>query len=117
MNWPFELPQEPAATVKNNNTPHWTVIVETKPNVTLDLGTKLYTQEQVNACIIAALRWAAKVAGPINDKPCCGCIVESGEGGYYSQCDCGNYGDAERAAAWCADANTSRAILAALPKE
>lgn len=58
--WPFELPQEPAAIVSNNNTPHWTVIVETKPNVTLDLGTKLYTQEQVNACITAALRWAAE---------------------------------------------------------
>lgn len=41
--WPFELPQEPAAIVTNNNTPHWTAIVETRPNVTLDIGTKLYT--------------------------------------------------------------------------
>lgn len=58
--WPFDPTLEQAATVTNNNTPHWTVIVETKPNVTLDLGTKLYTQGQVDACITAALRWAAE---------------------------------------------------------
>jgi hypothetical protein len=33
---------EPIATVVNNNQPGWLNIVETAPNVTLDVGTKLY---------------------------------------------------------------------------
>lgn len=32
------------ATVINNNQPGWTNIVETEPNVTLDVGTKLYIE-------------------------------------------------------------------------
>lgn len=33
---------KPIATVINNNQPEWTFIAETEPNVTLDVGTKLY---------------------------------------------------------------------------
>lgn len=33
------------ATVINNNQPDWTNIIETAPNVTLDIGTKLYVKE------------------------------------------------------------------------
>ena len=33
---------DPIATVINNNQPGWTNIIETAPNVTLDVGTKLY---------------------------------------------------------------------------
>ncbi|MGB3222503.1 MAG: hypothetical protein WBB23_06860 [Desulforhopalus sp.] len=38
------------ATVINNNQPGWTNIVETEPNVTLDVGTKLYT-ESLKTCV------------------------------------------------------------------
>jgi hypothetical protein len=33
---------KPIATVTNNNQPDWTNIIETEPNVTLEVGTKLY---------------------------------------------------------------------------
>lgn len=33
---------KPIATVINNNQPGWTNIIETEPNVTLDVGTTLY---------------------------------------------------------------------------
>jgi len=36
---------KPVATVINNNQPGWTNIIETEPNVTLEIGTKLYLAE------------------------------------------------------------------------
>jgi hypothetical protein len=36
------LSEEPIGIVINNNQPGWTNIIETKPNVTLEVGTKLY---------------------------------------------------------------------------
>lgn len=36
------MPNNHIATVTNNNQPGWTCIVETAPNVTLDIGQKLY---------------------------------------------------------------------------
>lgn len=38
--------RRPVATVVNNNQPHWTAIIETAPNVTLNVGTKLYLAPQ-----------------------------------------------------------------------
>lgn len=34
------------ATIINNNQPGWTNIIETSPNVTLDVGTELYIKEK-----------------------------------------------------------------------
>ena len=34
----------PIAKVINNNQPGWTNIVETEPNITLDIGTELFTR-------------------------------------------------------------------------
>lgn len=38
----FPAAIEPIATLINNNQPGWTNIIETAPNVTIDVGTKLY---------------------------------------------------------------------------
>lgn len=38
----FPAAIEPIATLINNNQPGWTNIIETEPNVTIDVGTKLY---------------------------------------------------------------------------
>jgi hypothetical protein len=40
-----EKPMKPIATVINNNQPGWTNIIETEPNVTLEVGIKLYLPE------------------------------------------------------------------------
>lgn len=42
---------KPIAKVINNNQPGWTNIIETEPNVTLEVGLELYTKEQVNQLI------------------------------------------------------------------
>lgn len=36
------IESSPVAVVINNNQPGWTAIIETQPNVTLDIGTKIY---------------------------------------------------------------------------
>lgn len=38
----FPAAIEPIATLINNNQPGWTNIIETAPNVTIDVGTMLY---------------------------------------------------------------------------
>jgi hypothetical protein len=50
---------EPIATLINNNQPGWTNIIETAPNVTIDVGTKLYAaREQIVGHLGAALMQA-----------------------------------------------------------
>lgn len=55
---------EPIARVINNNQPGWTNIVDTAPNVTLEVGAPLYSRESV-------MRLAAALAGAIhkNEPP------------------------------------------------
>lgn len=43
--------RKPIAVVINNNQPGWTNIIETEPHVTLGIGTKLYTRENIEALI------------------------------------------------------------------
>lgn len=66
-NEPPDVPSvEPIARVINNNQPGWTNIVETAPNVTLDVGAPLYSRESV-------MRLAAALAGAIDraaQPPC-----------------------------------------------
>lgn len=50
---------EPIARVINNNQPGWTNIVETAPNVTLDVGAPLYSREDM-------MRLTAALAGAIH---------------------------------------------------
>lgn len=45
---------EPVATVIDDNQPGWTAIVETKPNVTLMVGTKLYAEPATSTQALAA---------------------------------------------------------------
>lgn len=46
---------KPIAKVVNNNQEGWKNIVETEPNVTLLVGTELYTKEQVYKSILEEL--------------------------------------------------------------
>ena len=61
--------QEPAAVVINDNQPGWTAIIETKPNVTLPVGTKLYAAppateravaEERERCVQVARDWLSE---------------------------------------------------------
>lgn len=57
---PFPVPSvELIARVINNNQPGWTNIVETAPNVTLDVGTPLYSRDSL-------MRLTAALAGAIH---------------------------------------------------
>lgn len=48
------------ATLINNNQPGWTNIIETAPNVTIDVGTKLYDQKALFAVGVAMLEEGRK---------------------------------------------------------
>lgn len=48
------------ATLINNNQPSWTNIIETAPNVTIDVGTKLYDQKALFAVGVAMLEQGRK---------------------------------------------------------
>lgn len=42
---------EPIATLVNNNQPGWTNIIETAPNVTIDVGTPLFMERNLSASV------------------------------------------------------------------
>ncbi len=63
---------KPIATVTNNNQPGWENIVETQPNVTLDIGTELFLYDSVLEEIANEReRQDEKWDGPLNDDPMC----------------------------------------------
>lgn len=65
MSEPKQVPVEPVATVINNNQPGWAFIAETEPNVTLDVGTKLYAAapEKTSGDLQTALNALAALVG------------------------------------------------------
>lgn len=73
--------QEPIATVINNNQAGWENIIETKPNVTLVVGTKLYLSANINP--VELLESRAQVARLREAKHCHLCQNE----GYTTELD------------------------------
>jgi hypothetical protein len=63
---PAAVPAQPIATVIDNNQPGWTNIIETAPNVTLPVGTKLYDQSALFAvgCGVADEIWRRESSAP-----------------------------------------------------